>query len=95
MSAFHWRKARGSECATLVGSPRVTVVASACGRLVDYQEAVGDRDEVSCTECLLPGEMEAMLRRLSENFYGDHDAAADDIEEVNTLLARIDKASRG
>jgi hypothetical protein len=35
-------------------------------------------------------EMEALLRRLSEHFHGDHDAAEDDIEEVDSLLARID-----
>jgi hypothetical protein len=46
---WHWRRF----LRYAIDDHNRTVVASACGRLVDYQEAVGDVDDVDCDECLV------------------------------------------
>lgn len=52
---WHWRRHPESVTADKVYTAREfadkTVVATACGRLVDYQQAVGDVADVDCDEC--------------------------------------------
>jgi hypothetical protein len=59
VTSWHWRK-HAAESG--IGG----AVASACGRLVDYQLAVGDLAEVDCPECLLFGNAEELLRGFRE-----------------------------
>lgn len=52
---YHWRRHPESVTAdkkfTVPALADKTLVATACGRLVDYQQAVGDAEETDCREC--------------------------------------------
>jgi hypothetical protein len=51
---YHWRRHRELVVADACFSGLLagkTIHASACGRLVDYQEMTGDPEETDCPEC--------------------------------------------
>jgi hypothetical protein len=71
--SMHWRRHGLHPSAVSYPDQRITYVASACGRLVDYRQAVGDAGEADCEEC-------EQVRTLLARFVDMHVGRPDEVD---------------